>query len=131
MALLTKLLPYKRWLTFLLVGGSATCLQFAILVCWVEFFAQSAVVGSALGYGLSAVYNYLLNYYVTFKSRQSHLQSAPKFLLVVIAGLCINTLVFALLNHLLPYWIAQLGATLATLIANYLLHHYWIYPQDD
>lgn len=116
---------------FLAVGGLATAAQFAVLIALVEWQWCSAVIASALGYWVGAGVNYLLNYYFTFQSQQSHRATLPKFALVVLVGAVVNTLVFALVNSLLPwYWLSQCVATGASLIVNYLLHRCWIYRQD-
>lgn len=123
----------KRFLTsplgkFLLVGGFATLTQFVVLFLLVELQVCTEVVASGLGYGAGAIVNYLLNYYVTFNSAQNHLATLPKFIAVVAFGLSVNTLVFYVANALLPwYGLSQCVATGASLVANYLLHRFWIY----
>lgn len=116
---------------FLLVGGIATLIQFAILILLVEWNLCSEVFASGFGYGVSAVVNYLLNYYLTFASKQDHWSTLPKFAGVVAFGLCVNTLVFYLANLVLPwYTLSQCVATGASLVCNYLLHRFWIYRND-
>jgi putative flippase GtrA len=113
---------------FLIVGGLATATQFAVLFLLVELHICSELVASGLGYGAGAVVNYLLNYYVTFNSGQSHLATLPKFVAVVGFGLSVNTLVFYIANAILPwYGLSQCVATGASLVANFLLHKFWIY----
>ncbi|HMY41261.1 MAG TPA: GtrA family protein [Marinagarivorans sp.] len=113
---------------FLLVGGLATAAQFATLFVLVELGLCRELTASGLGYGVGAVVNYLLNYYVTFNSKQNHLATLPKFIAVVAFGLSVNTLVFYLANLVLPwYGLSQCVATGASLVANYLLHRFWIY----
>lgn len=113
---------------FLIVGGLATAAQFAALFVLVELNLCRELVASGIGYGVGAVVNYLLNYYITFNSTQNHLATLPKFLAVVAFGLSVNTLVFYLANLILPwYGLSQCVATGASLVANYLLHRFWIY----
>lgn len=120
----------RRFLFFLLVGGSATILQFTLLIGFVEWVDIDKVAASAIAYILSAVYNYLLNYHITFNSKQSHWKTAPKFLGVVVVGGAINTGVFAALLPFIPYVIAQCLAVLVALISNYLLNKYWVYQRE-
>ena len=113
---------------FILVGGSATLLQFALLFILVEQFYLPAVLSSALAFALSAVFNYLMNYYFTFNSAKSHAETAGKFVVVASLGLAINSGAFALLLPLVPHYLmAQVGATVITLAINFLLHKLWIY----
>lgn len=113
---------------FVIVGGSATLLQFVLLLLLVEYGHLNKVLASALSFVLSAIYNYLMNYYFTFASEKSHVETAAKFVLVAALGLVINSSTFALFLMLGPhYLIAQVGATAITMIVNFLLHKIWIY----
>ena len=125
---------------FLFIGGAATLLQFFLLAIFVELNWLAETPASALSYALSAVFNYLANYYLTFASTHSHTQTFPKFIVTVIIGIAVNTALFKialtfLQNHVLidsnllesAYLFAQLFATLVTLIVNFLLHKFWIY----
>ena len=75
-----------RLVSFLGVGAIATALQYAILVFSVEALGLKPVVGSSVGFAISAVCNYWLNYHFTFRSRQSHAGAAARFALVAAAG---------------------------------------------
>ncbi|HEY7772482.1 MAG TPA: GtrA family protein [Marinagarivorans sp.] len=118
-------------MAFLCVGGSATLVQLVLLAVFIEFVGLAKVLASATAYLLSAGYNYMLNYYVTFGSRESHWVTLPKFVLVVAVGVLINTSVFAACLPYLPYLIAQVIAIGAALVANYLLHKFWIYRRVE
>lgn len=127
MGLLAKIL-HSKVVRFVFVGGTATLLQLVLLVLWVEWLNFHPVLASALSYGLSALYNYGMNYYVTFGSNKTHWETFPKFVLTAAVGVCVNTGVMALLIYLhCHYLIAQFGAILVTLVLNYLLHKFWIY----
>lgn len=121
----------RQLLAFLFVGGSATLVQLALLLLLIEVFGSGEVIASASAYLLSSAYNYFLNYYITFGSRQSHWVTLPKFLGVVAVGVAVNTMVFAFFLPYLPYMAAQIIAILAALVTNYLLHKYWIYRRAE
>jgi putative flippase GtrA len=113
---------------FVLVGGGATLLQFVLLFIFVELGYFNKILASALSFAISAVFNYLMNYHFTFASEKSHSETAPKFILVAALGLLINSTSFALLLVVMPHYLfAQIGATLITLLINFLLHKMWIY----
>lgn len=114
---------------FLAVGGVATAVQYLSLVMLVETLGVAEVPSSVLAFCLGAVVSYLLNYYVTFAGSSPHRQALPRFVVVVAIGLAINTLSFSLMLVLLPYLLAQVVATLVTLISNFLLHQFWIYRE--
>jgi len=129
MTLLRRLLQW-RFARFAVVGGGATLLQYLLLVLLVEGLHAAPVAASAAAFSLSALANYWLNYRFTFASRRRHRQTLPRFALVALLGLAINTASFAALLPLLPYLAAQVIATAVTLIANFTLHHYWIYRRE-
>lgn len=118
---------------FVLVGGASTVCQFSALIFLVEVLAFNPVIASASSYLCGAVCNYLLNYYITFRMKScGHMDAFPKFVLVVIIGLSVNTSVFTLFLAFLDlYLVAQLIAISVTLVVNYLLHRYWIYSDKD
>ena len=115
---------------FLVVGGSSTLLQIGLLTLFIETGLLQPVFASALSYILSSIYNYFLNYYLTFVNTKSHLETFPKFVLVAATGVGINTLVFAMVFHLSHFYLfAQCIAVTVTLLLNYSLHKYWIYQE--
>lgn len=113
---------------FLFVGGTSTIIQFITLIILVEIFYIDEIISSSCGYAFSAICNYLLNYYVTFKSNKNHSEALTKFLIVVIFGLCMNAIGFWALNQLTSHYLfSQLATLFITTISNYLLHKHWIY----
>ncbi|WP_051687424.1 GtrA family protein [Microbulbifer sp. HZ11] len=119
----------RRFSSFLLVGGLATGVQYLLLILLVEVVGMFAVMASVIAYGASAVINYLLNFYITFEGQAGHRQALPRFAGVVMVGLGVNTVSFTLLLILFPYLLAQVGATLVTLVCNFVLHQFWVYRE--
>lgn len=121
-----------RFIKFLGVGGVATLIQYGLLILLVEKLAVDTVQASAASYAISAVFNYLMNYYFTFSSAASHKLAAARFAVVVVIGLGINSaLMYALTEHLkLHYLIAQVSATVVVLMWNFLAHRFWTYRHD-
>jgi putative flippase GtrA len=120
----------SRPFRFLLVGGTATLLHMFLLMFFVEMDIMRPVVASAASYVISAFYNYTANFHFTFgaSALKRHSETAPKFLLVSTIGVTVNTLIFAVVNHLLSFYIiSQVIAIIVTLLVNYTLHKYWIY----
>lgn len=120
----------SRFFRFLFVGGTATVLQMVLLAAFVELELMEPVVASAVSYVLSAFYNYTANFYITFGAAKTkrHIETAPKFILVSAFGVTVNTLVFAIANYVLDfYMLAQVVAIVVTFLTNYVLHKFWIY----
>jgi len=122
----------RQFVQFTGVGIVATAVQFAILVVAVEGFHANAVFASSLGFALSALCNYWLNYHFTFRSRNAHVIAASRFALVAMCGLLINAAVMAGLIHLLHwrYLLAQLAAALPVLTWNFSVNRLWSFAAD-
>jgi len=118
----------SRFGRFAIVGAAATGLQYVLLILLAELTPLAKVACSALAFSVSALFNYLANYYVTFQSSKRHSETLSRFTVTAGLGLLMNTGVFYIAELLLPhYLLAQAVATLITLISNFLLHKYWIY----
>lgn len=113
---------------FAMVGAAATGFQYLLLILLAELTPLNTVACSALAFTISALFNYLANYYLTFQSDKCHVETLSRFTVTAIIGLCINTLVFYCAELVMPhYLLSQCVATVITLISNFLLHKYWIY----
>jgi putative flippase GtrA len=108
---------------FLLVGGTATLLHYAILIALHGALAVDADVATAIGFFLSATFNFVASYYFTFQSATPLSRALPRYALVVGTGLLINGALFSAVNGLLGmhYLIAQLLATGVVLFWNFWL----------
>jgi len=110
-----------------MVGGVATFIQYLVLIGTVERWHWNAVIASSFGYFISAIANYLLNYYFTFRSDNWHRVAAARFALVAAAGFILNALLMELLAEKLhfPYVLAQILATVVTVMWNYWANSKW------
>jgi putative flippase GtrA len=127
MAAIVSSIWENKLLRFVIVGGIATLIQYVTLIGSVERWHWNAVFASSLGYLLGAIGNYLLNYYFTFRSDNRHRVAATRFAIVAAAGLTLNALLMELLAQRLhfPYVLAQILATVGTLIWNYWANSKW------
>jgi putative flippase GtrA len=123
----------QRFVGFLGVGAIATALQYLILLLGVEAFGASPVVASAVGFTVSAVANYLLNYRYTFRSERSHGSAALRFAIVATAGLLLTALMMEVLAHRagLPYLWAQVLTTGVVLACNFVAHALWSFAKES
>jgi len=122
----------RQFIGFIAIGVVATALQYAVLVAAVEKWGTSAVTGSSIGYALSAVVNYLLNYHFNFRSKNSHMIAASRFAIVTASGLLLNDAVMVLVGHVpgMPYLMAQVAATAVVLGWNFLGNAMWSFSHD-
>lgn len=122
-----------QFLRFLLVGGSATAIQYVILVALHQGLGVAATLASAVGFALSAIYNFVVSYHFTFRGRTSMLGALPRYALVVAIGLAINTAIFDVALHVfeLPYLLAQVVATGVVLVWNFSLARAFVFGATE
>lgn len=117
------------FIKFLGIGAIATIIQYIIFIVLVEFSSLTIVLASALGYGISSIFNYLMNYHYTFSSDAKHKVAALKFTLVALVGLSLNSLLMYLLVELfnVHYIISQIIVTGIILVVNFFAHKLWTF----
>jgi putative flippase GtrA len=117
-----------RFVRFALVGAVATAIQYAILVFLVRGFGVAPTPASSVGFALSAVANYLLNYRFTFRSNRAHGPAAAKFALLAVTGLFVNAAIMHLMvGARVHYLLAQVCATAVVLFWNFLGNSLWTF----
>ncbi|HJS92547.1 MAG TPA: GtrA family protein [Steroidobacteraceae bacterium] len=117
-----------RFVRFVLVGGVATAVQYALLVLLVRAFGMAPTPASSLGFLASAVVNYLLNYRFTFESDRPHAAAAAKFAALAAAGLLVNAAIMhVLIEAAVPYLVAQLCASAVVLFFNFIGNSVWTF----
>lgn len=122
---------FSRFVRFLLVGGIATGIQYAILILLVRGFSVAPTPASCAGFVLSAITNYLLNYRFTFRSRRPHGPAAAKFGVLAGAGLLINAgIMHWSVAAGVQYLLAQVLATGVVLFWNFIGNTLWTFGVD-
>lgn len=122
----------SSFLRFLLVGGSATLLHYAIMGAGIYLVGAGSGIASATGYVLSTAYNYWASAHFTFGGEHRHAHSLPRYLVTALAGLGINQIMLLLGIHFsLPVAIAQLVATATVLFWNYFINATWAFARKD
>ena len=108
---------------------AATVTTYAVLIVGVEGLRINAVTASIAGYMLGMVVNYLLNYRYTYGSDQHHHVVIPKFLAVMMVGMCINAAVmYAGIKWLgFHYMLAQLAAVALVLLLSFTANRWWAF----
>lgn len=121
----------KSFLRFLVVGGTATALQYLIMFALIRAIAMNAVWASGIGFVISAAFNYLANARFTFRRATSHSQSLPRFLVTLGAGCLINVVVLYCLTRLgVSLILSQLLTTGVVLIWNYTINAIWTFRKQ-
>jgi putative flippase GtrA len=124
-----QLLVVRQFASFTACGAVGTAAHYSALIALVHGLDVGPVPASAVGFTLGALVNYSLNYRLTFRSKRLHRESMPKFFLVALAGLLLNTALMALLttNLAVHYLVAQIVATGAVLVWNFAANRWWTF----
>lgn len=119
----------SQFLCFAAVGAVGTLAHYAVLIALVQGQFSGPVTASAAGFGVGAMVNYVLNYHFTFRSSHRHGEAWPKFMLVALIGLALNTGVMSLLidEAGVHYLISQIIATGVTLFWNFVANRHWTF----
>jgi putative flippase GtrA len=119
----------RKFIYFVVFGAITTGIQYVILILAVESWRADPVFSSCVGYFLSAIISYLLNYRFTFKSDHSHVGASIRFAIVSGTGLLLNGLIMHILVHSLQtaYIVAQVIATATVLLWNFLGSALWAF----
>lgn len=119
----------KKFLKYALVGGLGTCTHLGLLTIFVEVLHYSPVASSAIGFTVTVVISYYLNYKWTFNAQSSHSSALPRYISVSLMGLCLNTAILFLTVNLLQLWygIGQAIAIFAIPLHNFILNSYWAF----
>jgi len=125
----------KQFVKFAIVGGVGTIVNLAVLkltlVLWGQFsettpFAVEAFA-SGLAFAVAVVNNYLLNRWWTFRSSGAVGSEFLRFLVVSLAGLGLNELVFWVFRARLELSVifSQLLAIACVLPFNFVVNKLW------
>jgi putative flippase GtrA len=112
---------------FLLVGGLSTLLQYVVLFVLVTHLQADVILASSVGFTVSALVNYALNYRLAFRSKRPHSSALPRFATIALVGLQLNwTIMYGATHWLgLHYVVAQVIATVIVLFWNFIGNALW------
>lgn len=118
----------RQFLTFAAVGAVGTGVQYVVLIALVAA-GVNPVAASTVGFLISAVANYLLNYRLTFRSTVPHRRVAPRFAAIAGSALLLNALLMWIQVERfgLQYLVAQLVTTGLVLIWNFIFSRLWTF----
>ena|SRR5437879_2151852 len=118
----------KRLVRFGAVGVVATGIQYVVLIALVHGAGYGPTLASALGFTVSAVVNYILNYYFTFRSQRRHGPAVARFVALAGTGLIINSVLMQVLVWAgWHYVLAQVCATGVVLLWNFVGNSIWTF----
>lgn len=112
---------------YLVVGGAATAVHYALLVSLVELAGSAAAPSAAICATCGALVAYAGNRRFTFAGRSPHFRSLPRFLAVAAFGVAANAAIVWTGTEVagMHYLAAQLVATLFVLWSGFMLNRGW------
>jgi putative flippase GtrA len=103
--LLSLIYSRKQFIKYCIVGATAAVVDFSALYIFTEFFGIYYLISNFFAFVFSASTNFLLNKFWTFRNRSSaYLRQFTKFLIVVIIGLGISTLLMYFFTEKFGLW---------------------------
>lgn len=122
----------RRLFRFVISGGSATALHFAVMGLLI-YLGTEAVYATMTGAIAGALLNYLLQYNYTFRSKKSHIHASMHF--TVASGLAwlSNLLLFIIFHQqlMLSIPVAQIITTGLVTIQNYFMYKYIFHDEEN
>jgi dolichyl-phosphate beta-glucosyltransferase len=113
---------------YALVGAIGTGFHFFTLIVGVELLGMATVAAAITGATVGALANYVMNYHMTFASRQRHVETLPKFALVAVLGILVSGAGARLANRLgIHYLLAQVACTAIVLGLGFVLNRFWTF----
>lgn len=118
-----------RTVRFLTVGGLSFIVDLGLLVLLHEVCNVGLWIATPIAFIVSLIFNFLMQRSFTFRSTHKPLVSLAKYLLLVIANVLATDLIvnwFAVAG--LTYAAGKVVSTVSTMVWNYFIYKYWIFP---
>lgn len=116
-----------KFIRYAVVGAIGTGIYVFLLTLLIEVLRYDPVISSALAFIIIVIISYILNYKWTFRAKNRHRVSFPRYLTVSLMGLLLNTIIMFLAVNVFSIWygIAQVLAIVLIPISNFILNFYW------
>lgn len=114
---------------FGVVGGASVGIYFVLLWLFAALTPLPLWMHATLAYGTGIIFNYLVQRSFTFRSERQHQHAGPRYLMVQLGGMGINTLALWLGVTLgrWPFLPVQFGAILLTATWSYFGQKFWAF----
>jgi putative flippase GtrA len=114
---------------FGVVGLSSVGIYFVLLWGFESLAPLPLWMDATLAYGIGIIFNYLVQRSFTFRSKRQHQHAGPRYLMVQLGGMGINTGVLWLGVTLArwPFLPVQLSAIVFTAVWSYFGQKFWAF----
>jgi len=116
-------------LRFATVGTASAALYFALLWFLTLVTRLSLTLMATLAYGSGILFNYLVQRSFTFRSVRQHQHAGPRYMVVQLGGMAINSAVIWLGVDIEHWWYpaVQVGAIALTTVWSYVGQKFWAF----
>jgi putative flippase GtrA len=114
---------------FGVVGLTSVGIYFGLLWLFGALTALSLVIRATLAYGLGIIFNYVVQKSFTFRSATHHQHAGPRYMVVQLGGMAINSVALWLGVDVAHWWFpaVQFGAIGLTAIWSYGGQKFWAF----
>jgi putative flippase GtrA len=122
----------KKFTKYATVGAIATLIYMGILVALVEILQLDPVLSSVIAFIFILIGSYYANRSWTFRSNRTHGYTFPRYIMVSLSGLLLNTGLMFLTVNILGWWYisGQMIALAAVPLSNFILNFYWSFREQ-
>ena len=122
---------HSVFVRYVLSGGVAAATHLSILVSLVELADLNKPLASAIGFIAAICVNYTLQYQWAFVSNAPHRSTFPRYMLVTLSMLGVNTVLFCWMTEMMgvPYVPAQVFAIAVVFLMNFYINRNYTFVQ--
>jgi putative flippase GtrA len=118
----------RQFSRFLAAGVAATAVHYGVLIALVETWNLHPVLATTIGFVAAVLLSYVLNRRFTFDTVTAFGPGLLKYYGAVSVGLAVNAGVVAVLSLWgVPYLLAQVVATVAAFVCNFLAARFVVF----
>jgi putative flippase GtrA len=119
----------SKFMRFAVTGISCAFIYFYLSYFIVSYVGVRVSLAGFLAYSVVLPVNYLLHKYWSFRSRTLHRESVPKFVLVVLGGIVLNSVLIEVFMFLFDwhYLLVQFSAAAVVIAWNLALFSAWVF----
>ena len=120
---------FYRVIRHLIAGGMGTLFYMVLVAVFVEFIHLHPVPSASLSFLLVVMYTYIINRMWVYDPKRDHRYAIPRFIILEIIALSLNTGVMFVTVETLGLWYIW-GLVASTLIippTNFILSFFWAF----
>lgn len=123
---------HRSIISFGIIGVLATATHIAVFAALVEVGRVAPVVASIPAFLAALLLSYFANHYWTFGARGAHATHMPRYIVVSVLGLCLNTAITYGVVDVLGWWygVALAAVVLIVPAVTFLLNRNWTYAKS-